>query len=802
MIRSTNDDIVYGPVAPDGRSIAYVSRVDNTNELFLYRIGAVTPHRLTRTAGTALSAIPREGADDACACVFSPDGRQLAFTWLVHGDPELRVVAVQGDSTPVPRRVLHDSTMTSIEPHAWSPDGKWIAATAGRAGDSSLVMLISPADGSAHVLYALQWDRVLRRGEMAFSADGKWLALSVRGENEVSADVIAIEVATSRVVGVVTQRSDDIFVGWAPDGRHLMFVSDRLGSRDLWSVAFERGTPGTQHALRSWPVGAQSRGPTADGSLAYEVRPRSLYALRIARVDFASGTLIGAAVDAEDAFPGSSERPVWSHDGRSLALCSSRIGHGGGMMMVIRAVASGRERAMDLPLAWVGGVAWAPNDHAIVVDGRDLHNHDGVFLLDVSTGEMAMLKDVAQLRAWSADSRRIYFDRAIGDNATEISIVERDLASNQERVVYTGGRGGPARLALAPDASTLYYRSPVPTSRPPHDLIARNLATGAERVLLRQQPLGPLDLSPDGRYLTTQINGALQVIPTDGSPPRTLGNLTLRVWAPDGRSFIASTGDTPGRLDGPAKYWWIPVDDRPRRQLDLGIDDRNADDFAVSADGALIFRVETLASSVATELWFADNVAGELTRSPSPADTQRIRVSVSSANPTRVQKGFAGYNVALMTTPISYRDSALAREAAALNAGWIRFPAGSRANAFDWRTGQMPPAWVKQFNGTAFLAPIERGAEMLEAKGGELLSDAANLAARTGARGLIVCVNVFTDSPQSAGELAAFARAQRISILSWQLGNEPAFYPKFFRDAADYAAKMRPYADAIRAADP
>jgi hypothetical protein len=86
-------------------------------------------------------------------------------------------------------------------------------------------------------------------------------------------------------------------------------------------------------------------------------------------------------------------------------------------------------------------------------------------------------------------------------------------------------------------------------------------------------------------------------------------------------------------------------------------------------------------------------------------------------------------------------------------------------------------------------------------KGGGSFVDGANRANFLNSK-LIVCVNAFTDTPQSAGQMAAFAKANQIPVAVWELANEPYFYTTFFQSGADYAAKMKPYYDAIKAADP
>jgi hypothetical protein len=76
------------------------------------------------------------------------------------------------------------------------------------------------------------------------------------------------------------------------------------------------------------------------------------------------------------------------------------------------------------------------------------------------------------------------------------------------------------------------------------------------------------------------------------------------------------------------------------------------------------------------------------------------------------------------------------------------------------------------------------------------------LARTAGARGLIVCVNVFTDTPASAKQFATYVKRHGINVLAWELGNEPYFNSKLWPTSTAYAKAVRPFAAAIRDADP
>jgi hypothetical protein len=190
------------------------------------------------------------------------------------------------------------------------------------------------------------------------------------------------------------------------------------------------------------------------------------------------------------------------------------------------------------------------------------------------------------------------------------------------------------------------------------------------------------------------------------------------------------------------------------------------------------------------------------------SDAATVRVVIDSHSVSPIEPGFAGYNVALMDVAFGYRDRRFASQVKRLGPGWLRYPAGTRSEAFDWTTGTSHPSWIDRASLTFsrdvqsdFRTILQRTLEVLEAKGGEHIDDAASLAASAGAQGLIVCVNVFTDTPASARRFSEYVRHHHLRVLGWELGNEPYFNRKLWPTASAYAAAVRPFADAIRAGD-
>lgn len=175
-------------------------------------------------------------------------------------------------------------------------------------------------------------------------------------------------------------------------------------------------------------------------------------------------------------------------------------------------------------------------------------------------------------------------------------------------------------------------------------------------------------------------------------------------------------------------------------------------------------------------------------------------VNIDTTHTTPLNANFSGFNDEVVF-PAEFFDYRLENLAAQLTPGWVRYPSGSFSDAFDWQTGMMVPSWAAQFQGTNIASLLTEAIPWVNGKGGGSFVDAANRANFLGAK-LIVCVNAYTDTPQSAGQMAAFAKANHIPVAVWELANEPYFYTSFFSSGADYVAKVKPYRDAIKAADP
>jgi hypothetical protein len=178
-----------------------------------------------------------------------------------------------------------------------------------------------------------------------------------------------------------------------------------------------------------------------------------------------------------------------------------------------------------------------------------------------------------------------------------------------------------------------------------------------------------------------------------------------------------------------------------------------------------------------------------------------VVVDIDTSAMSTFSAGFSGFNAPQLRNAAEYSDLNLRAVASKLRPGWLRFPAGAAADAYDWTVGGLDSVWMSQFSGIPKqFALLSRAQKLSQAKGGVWLSDFGAFAGALGARSMI-CLNGFTDdNPSSARDLVVAAQANGLNVIAWELANEPFFFvPSFFASASAFASQMHStlYADII-----
>jgi hypothetical protein len=180
-----------------------------------------------------------------------------------------------------------------------------------------------------------------------------------------------------------------------------------------------------------------------------------------------------------------------------------------------------------------------------------------------------------------------------------------------------------------------------------------------------------------------------------------------------------------------------------------------------------------------------------------------VVVSFVTTNSTPLNPGFSGSNDDLKNA-VEYYDPNFQQMATTLSPGWLRFPAGTESEAFDWSSGQIVQAWSNALGKNSDQSNnLENTLPVVMGKGGSKFGDFAAMAAKVGGAKIIVSVNTYTDTTNSVAAFARYALTNHIPVVAWELANEPYTWVPYglFTNGADYATQMKPFRDAIKAVD-
>ena len=426
---------LYPALSPDGRHVAFVwGGAEGTNwDVYVRQAGAETPLRLTRDPG------------DDLRPVWSPDGTQVAFQRYT--DDTCDVLVVPALSGPV-RRVASCFAFTAPErafvaPRiAWSPDAQWLAMTARRSDQERPgIYLFSPETQAMRKL-TTPTDRDWADVDPAFSPDGTDLAFGRYGQDG-SMDLYVVSVADGRERRLTTDHRSLLGHSWTPDGRHLVFSSDRGGTFALWTVPASGGSPAWIPAS-----GAQLKRPTLAEEGRRLIYEDWRYDTNIWRLALAGDTAQAAPVIASTRWD---VHPAYAPEGTQIAFVSDRSGS----YEVWLADADGANpwRLTALEDAVVGIPRWSPDGRYLVFDVRT-QGRAALYRVEAAGGTPRRLTPDASdnaVASWSPDGAWLYF----ASNRSGTWQIWKMPPDGGAAAQVTGG-GGYAPQA-SPDGQFVYY---------------------------------------------------------------------------------------------------------------------------------------------------------------------------------------------------------------------------------------------------------------------------------------------------------------------------------------------------------
>ena len=520
---------VMRQISPDGRYILY-TKMYSSNRIYLHDF----------TTGEDRLVLENQGADAILgAPVISSDTKQIAFTRYSYAgggarggrDYELVIAGIDGSSPTV----LLSEKERLVQPRAWSPDGKSILMTRAVGAEGLSLALLSVADRSLRELTTRS-----DYSSLGFSPDGRHVAAYRVGitAGVLPGPLVLIPTEGGQEVVLFESTAKNQPPVWTPDGRLLLFISDRSGKNDLWSIEVGDGKPVGEPRLVRSDVGLMEvLGFTRDGLFFYKTPNIVQGDIYVAGLDPATGLVVSKPERVNQRFIGCAGFPAaWSPDGRFLAYTRrtpmeynrSRV-----ISFIIRSEATGEEREVfPVPAEAFNQTYPFPNMLKWSRDGRSLLASD-------FTAPGGLL-----LRRVNAETGQVEVFLDLTDKGKSV------FAPN-----------------VSPDGTTLFY---VEAGGGLWRLMRRNLENAEERELYQgKMPTGLIEdtsLSTDGRQLAFLLGNreakteSVMIVPAEGGTARELYRSETAInrlgWTKDNHHVLMECYSD----SAPSKVWSVPME--------------------------------------------------------------------------------------------------------------------------------------------------------------------------------------------------------------------------------------------------
>lgn len=207
--RSLNINSVW---SPDGRSLAYTSYRRGPPNIFIANIFEGTGGEITK--GVGQNWLPS----------FSPDGTRIAFSSTRDGNPEIYVANRDGSNL----RRLTNHPAADVSP-TWSPTGVQIAFTSDRTGTPQIYAMGTDGLGLQRITQESYADRPTW-------SPAPYNEIAYASRSGSGNDIKVRDLASGQVRQLTFGEGTNESPAFAPNGRHLAFMSTRSGRAQIFTV--------------------------------------------------------------------------------------------------------------------------------------------------------------------------------------------------------------------------------------------------------------------------------------------------------------------------------------------------------------------------------------------------------------------------------------------------------------------------------------------------------------------------------------------------------------------------------------
>ncbi len=370
---------------------------------------------------------------------FSPDGKTLAF---VEGSDflanDIHVVPVAGGE---PKRLTFDKQQ--VGGLAWTSDGKGIVFSSNRGGLFSL-WRVSASGGAPEPLSAVGEDAFVP----AISRQGNRLTyLRLKKESSIWRTAGPTSRGQRGLLSkLISSTREDSEPDISPDGKRIVFSSDRSGSWELWTCDSE-GLNAVQLTSFGGPQGGSPRWSPDGRQIAFDSRPEGEAKIFVIGADGGSPRFVAKGFI-----------PTWSRDGRWIYFTSDgdniwKVPTGGG-----KATQVTKHGGIDAQESTDRRFLYYIGPRQFGLGGKE--EDGGIWRMPIEGGEEVRVLENAWTVYWRVWQQGICFlDRSVASHPAikffDLIHAKTSLIAILEKEPNAPGGGG---LAVSPDGRWILYK--------------------------------------------------------------------------------------------------------------------------------------------------------------------------------------------------------------------------------------------------------------------------------------------------------------------------------------------------------
>jgi Tol biopolymer transport system component len=436
VLTSFPGDEIEPAFSPDGKHVAFTWTGENNENynIWVRTLSELNPRQITT-----------DPAEDRSP-VWSPDGKRLAF--FRHSSKETAIFISPSEGGIHAK--LADVYATRIEATGknldWSPDGRYIAVPDKNSPEEPFRIVLVDVQTSQKTPLTSPPERYIGDSSPAFSPDGRSLAF-IRAPSSGVRDLFVINLRSLREERMTSDQRSILSEAWTPDGKWLLFSSNRAGSHSLWMISASGGAP-----ERLPGIGENTSEPSFSADGTRLVYSQFFSDTNIWRFAVNGSKPVSQAPKRLIASTQYDSSPQYSPDGTRVAFRSGRSGFH--EIWTADAETGHATQVTNVAGSLTGTPRWSPDGQWIAMDSRPFGQPD-IFVVKSTGGALRRLtfdpsEDVVP--SWSHDGNWIYFaSRRSGSWQ-----VWKVSANGEPKTVQVTKEGGFAAFE-SPDAKYVYY---------------------------------------------------------------------------------------------------------------------------------------------------------------------------------------------------------------------------------------------------------------------------------------------------------------------------------------------------------